>query len=67
MQEFIFEKQDLQILLNEPGATISIKIDYELLDPTNKVFKAYVKATSVSAPGATGATVLGCPNPPGCR
>ncbi|QHT66274.1 hypothetical protein GXP67_06180 [Rhodocytophaga rosea] len=63
MQEFIFNKQDLQVLMQEQGATISIKIIYEKLDPPAKEFKAIVVATSV---GTTGATVRGCPNPPGC-
>jgi hypothetical protein len=66
MQEFTFKKQDLQVLLNEPGDSISIKIVYEPLDPRAKVFRAYIEATSVSTTSATGAAVRGCPNPPGC-
>jgi hypothetical protein len=66
MQEFIFKKQDLQVLLNEPGESISIKIIYEPLDPPTKVFRAYIEASSVSATGTTSGAVRGCPNPPGC-
>jgi hypothetical protein len=67
MREFIFDKKDLRVLLQETGDTISFKIIYEPLDPARKEFRAYIEATSVAVSDMTGATVRGCPNPPGCR